>query len=158
MSGANQVYPGLWVGEKPPQKRLHPPIDALVLAAAEHQPPNPGWGVDVIRCPLPDDRLTLGEIELADRTGDRVAALLNSGKNVLCTCQMGLNRSSLIACIAMGKLGVPPAVAIDRVRHKRGGYAMSNEHFVRYLNSIVLHHALGPGDLRRPGSLPYQDR
>jgi protein-tyrosine phosphatase len=151
---ASRVYPNLWVGGIPPQgKTIGQVADILVLCAEEHQPASSKFpGVKVVRCPIPDGKLSGHEVHLVGETGRMLADKLQHGGKVVCTCQMGLNRSSLVACVAMclaGKLS--PSTAISAVRMARGRDAMFNRHFHKYLNSIVLHHALGPGDCRGSG-------
>jgi hypothetical protein len=69
--------------------------------------------------------------ELADVV---VAALAQGGK-VLVHCQAGLNRSNLIAALALIKMGRTPTEAIDLLRAKRSPVVLCNEAFERWLLS-----------------------
>lgn len=102
------------------------PFDVIVLSAMEYQPDLPGYRV--LHVPLddgpPPDKTTRMRIRRAARgIADRVRA----GQRVLVTCWQGRNRSGVLAGLAMVDLGVPPRVAVDRIRTLRDG--LMNEHF-----------------------------
>ncbi len=114
---------GPWLG-------MH--FDLLVLAAKEVQPPS--WkfpGLRVIHVPLADGLHELPmEQHLAVLAASReVAKTLAAGKSVLVTCQAGLNRSALIATLALMRLGYSPNKATALVRRLRTG-ALNNPRFV----------------------------
>ena len=102
------------------------PFDVIVLAAMEYQPPMPGY--TVMNVPLddgpPPDRGTRLRIRRAAR---EIADRVRWGQRVLVTCWQGRNRSGVLAGLAMVDLGVPPRVAVDRIRTLRDG--LMNEHF-----------------------------
>lgn len=129
-----EVYPNLWVGAKPPlgvYLRDHN-TKVLVLCAMEFQPHERSFpGVTVLRCPIDDATLTPGEVMLVKQTAKDVARHVKHGRHTLVTCQMGLNRSALVASLAMIHLGVKPVEAITKVRAKRGQYALCNKDFER---------------------------
>ncbi len=64
---------------------------------------------------------------------DLAVEAIRDGKRVLCRCQAGLNRSSLVAALAMVRLGYQPWTAITIIRLKRSPHALYNEHFQRYI-------------------------
>ena len=68
---------------------------------------------------------------LARLAADRVAA----GQRVLVRCQAGLNRSSLVAALAMVHLGVEPQDAIDRIRAGRHVNCLFNRSFVEHVRA-----------------------
>ena len=70
---------------------------------------------------------------LAALAAERVAA----GKRVLVRCQAGLNRSSLVAALAMVRLGVPPQDAIDRIRAARHVNCLFNRSFVAHVRAAA---------------------
>lgn len=138
---ASEVAPRLYVGSKPPPDR-YDRFDVIVLAAKEYQPPDHWFpGVEVIHAPFDDNPLRhmhRDEIETATKAAGRVARRLYAGKRVLVSCAMGLNRSSLIAAIAMHAVyGMSADEIIKRIRHVRGMWALSNPNFVKLLHAVI---------------------
>jgi oxygen-independent coproporphyrinogen-3 oxidase len=74
------------------------------------------------------------DVELDPRTLDAkmAATLVAAGHRVLAHCGMGLNRSALVAGLALVRMGIPAAAAVDLIRERRPG-ALYNENFVRHL-------------------------
>jgi protein-tyrosine phosphatase len=137
----SEIVPGLYVGSKPPPGR-HEGIDTIVLAAIEYQPPASAFpGAEVIHAPLddaPNRPMTKEEIALATKTAERVARRLRAGRRVLSTCQMGLNRSALVAAIAMHEVyGMNADEIIARLRRARGMWSLSNPNFERLLRTVI---------------------
>lgn len=103
------------------------PFEVIVLSAMEYQPAMPP-GYVVLRVPLddgpPPDHVTRMRIRRAAR---EIADHVRLGQRVLVTCWQGRNRSGVLAGLAMVDLGVPPRVAVDRIRTLRDG--LMNEHF-----------------------------
>jgi protein-tyrosine phosphatase len=133
----SKIVPGLFIGSKPAPGR-HDDIDVIVLAAFEYQPTADLFpGVEVIYAPLDDDPsrpMSAEEIGIAARAASRIARRLRIGRRVLCSCAMGLNRSSLIASIAMHDVyGMRADEIIKRIRRARGPWALSNPNFERLL-------------------------
>jgi protein-tyrosine phosphatase len=138
---ANEIVPGLFVGSKPSPGR-HDGIDVIVLAAVEYQPPAESFpGTEVIHAPIDDAPLrsmTADEIGIAARAGRQVAQHLRVGHRVLSTCQMGLNRSALVAALAMHEVyGMEADEIITRLRRARGSWSMSNPNFERLLRVVI---------------------
>src|SRR5262249_36039004 len=121
---ASCVAKRLWVGAKPPLDRDLPRFDVLVLCAKEIQPSKLAFHGRVTRCPLDDTgghgpEPTRRELNLALATGRHVAQALVAGKTALVTCAMGLNRSALVAMLALGlctRLSATELVTIVRER------------------------------------------
>lgn len=137
----SEVVPGLYVGSKPPPGR-HEGIDVIVLSAREYQPPAELFpGVEVIHAPLDDDprrALREDEIAIATRAAACVARQLRAGRRVIVTCAMGLNRSALIAALAMHEVHRMSAdEIITRLRHARGSWALSNPTFEQLLRAVI---------------------
>ena len=137
----SEIVPGLYVGSKPPPGR-HEGVDTIVLAAMEYQPPVSSFpGAEVIHVPLNDDPtrpLHVDEIALATQAAERVARRLRAGRHVLVTCAMGLNRSALIAALAMHEVHRMHAdEIIGRLRHARGSWALSNPNFERLIRVVT---------------------
>ena len=63
------------------------------------------------------------------------AELIRERRKVLSHCGLGLNRSALMAGVILNELGMPGAVAVERLRERRPG-ALFNDHFAQYLGSL----------------------
>ena len=136
----SEVVRGLYVGSKPPPGRHG--MDVIVLAAAEYQPPAHLFpGAEVIHAPLDDDprrAMTDEEIATATRAAARVSRQLREGRRVLSTCQMGLNRSSLVAALAMQEVyGMSADEIVGKLRRARGQWALSNPNFEKLLRVVI---------------------
>ncbi len=132
---AHQVADKLWVGSTPaPEVCKH--FDAIVLAAAEKQH-LVLRGCHIVKAPLDDAEPTQREINTAVSAARTVHVLRKRGKKVLVTCNAGVNRSSLIAALALILAGNAPAQAIRQVRTKRkppiGMIPLSNPYFERLI-------------------------
>lgn len=141
VSDANLIVPGLYVGSKPPPGG-YPNVDVIVLAAQEYQPQALQFpGVEVIHAPLDDDPtrpMHENEIAMVARAACRVAHRLREGQRVLVTCAMGLNRSALIAALAMHEVhGMGADEIIACLRKARGSWALSNPNFEKLLRSVA---------------------
>ena len=137
----SEVIPGLYVGSKPSPGR-HEGVDVIVLAAMEYQPPAHLFpGTEVIHAPLddaPGRHMRADEISIATKAADRVARLLRSDRRVLITCQLGRNRSSPIAALAMHDVyGMSADEIIARLRRARGSWALSNPNFEKLLRVVI---------------------
>lgn len=139
-SNASRIHENLWVGSAPPiGPGVSQAFDCLVLSAIEYQP-EPGCfnGVEVYRLPLNDDGspMTVEEMKEAIKAARKVMSWLFEGKTVLVTCHMGLNRSGLIAALAMFYgFGASVEDAVISVKEARGPRALSNRYFISFLNS-----------------------
>jgi len=137
---ADAVAPGLYVGSRPTPGRYRW-IHAIAFCAQEYQPPSPAFpGVTVLHFPMDDDPtrpLRRDETFAAISAGRTVARFLTAGRRVLVTCQQGWNRSGLVAAIAMQEAyGMEADEVIERVRHARGPYALSNPNFERLIDKV----------------------
>ncbi len=137
----SEIAPGLFVGSKPSPGR-HACVDAIVLAAMEYQPPAELFpGAEVIHAPLddaPGRPMRADEIALATKAAGRVARRLRAGRRVLVTCQMGLNRSALVAALAMHDVyGMGADEIIARLRRARGTWSLSNPNFEQLLRVVI---------------------
>ncbi len=68
-----------------------------------------------------------------------VARSVKDGRSAMVTCECGLNRSGLLAALALLKLGHPAPEAIDLVRRCRGPLALTNRRFVELLETMWEH-------------------
>lgn len=107
----------------------------VVLAAEEYPREEVGQlsGPQILEVGLPDDRLTDEQKSLALEAAAVVAKFLEAGENVLSTCAMGVNRSSLIAALALVLMGSNPEETIKLIREKRSSAALCNPYFVELI-------------------------
>ena len=132
---ASNITKRLWIGSAPPTDRPLP-FDAVAFCAAEVQPERVGVRT-VIRAALPDSALTSHEIRRALTAAQFVARELAGGRRVLVTCYAGLNRSSLVAGLALGMVTrMTPTQVVELIRARRSPNALHNQHFVEYLKQF----------------------
>ena len=131
---ATHLWRGLYQGSRPP---VGPWVrsagfDVLVLAAEEYQPHDRSFpGVAVIHAPLKDGPVTDRSRKTIRNASRLVHAYLAAGKSVLVTCNMGLNRSGVIAATSIRRaIGAEPMMIVEHIKNKRGVLALSNQHFV----------------------------
>lgn len=124
----------LWVsGVIHDWKLLHEQGITVVIdleADIDHGVPSRADHILYIYLPIHD-----GELPNLDRlhaVAGLAASLITTGHRVLAHCGMGLNRSALVAGLALVRMGMSPATAVDLIRERRPG-ALYNEHFVRHL-------------------------
>jgi len=135
----NAIIPQLWVGaEQKDGRGLSDHFQVFVLAAKEIQSGRNYSGLEVWGVPLDDNGVgpTSKEVELAVNAGLAVAERILLGQNVLVTCHLGLNRSSLIAALAMRFLGWDSAATIRKIRAARGRHALSNPGFESLVREV----------------------
>ena len=111
----------------------------MVLAAREAQPRAESFpGVEVIRAPYADrffEPLKPTTRRRVIRVAQEVALRVRDKQNVLVTCLMGLNRSGLIAGLALRYLGMSGPEAVEQIRRNRAG-ALSNPTFRRMVEEF----------------------
>lgn len=136
MSSISQVTENLWIGG------LARPEDAagfdkLMLCAEEFQPDASSYpGVHVLHVPISSNISTQREAQVAVQAGRAVAGWVRRGKKVLVTCGMGLNRSALIATVALMTRGMTSSEAVEKVRAARGKLALHNPQYVSLLRRL----------------------
>jgi protein-tyrosine phosphatase len=143
-NNADQVAKNLWVGGVPVDpEEVNENFDALVLAAREFQDVFPAHkfpGTVVIYSPIPDDKLTNAEKAIALRAAIQVYELNRDGRRVLVTCAQGVNRSALIAALAMLIGGWSVRKAVGNIRKYRkppsGSTPLFNVHFINFLEAL----------------------
>ena len=142
---ADQVSKNLWVGGVPTNPHeVEKKFDALVLCAKEFQdvfPPHKHKTTELILAPMYDGKPTNVEKRRALKAAVDVRERLDRGKKVLVTCAAGVNRSALVASMAMmmGE-GETAKSAVDKIRKKRkpvsGATPLFNQHFVEFINEV----------------------
>jgi hypothetical protein len=138
----------LWVGSQPPFDRDLPSFDVLVLCARELQPASLAFHGHVIRCPIPDSALSHAEVRMVIGTAKLVSESLGARRHVLVTCSAGINRSALVAALALAhvtRLTADELIHIMRTR--RNPNALFNPHFQALLREFT-----------RSGSAPTRAR
>lgn len=130
----SQILEHLWIGSVPPPGD-YSSMDLIVLAAEEYPKSEVGHlgSPQILEIRLPDDKLSRKQEKLALEAGAVVARFLEANKNVLSTCAMGINRSSLIAALALVMMGSRPDKAIGLIREKRSAAALCNPYFVELI-------------------------
>jgi protein-tyrosine phosphatase len=127
----------LYVGGRPPHDR-ELAFDTLVLCERHYQPERMVFRGTIVRCPIDDDVLSKQEIRQVLNTSSRVAADLRQGKRVLVACRAGINRSALVASLAlaqMTRMTAPELVA--HMKQRRHHDCLFNQHFQIYLHRFI---------------------
>lgn len=156
---AHRVGPKLWVGSCPVlwaddlriEERVRPEhlrevsedlarrgFSLVVLCAEELQ--EVPLGIPVLKVPLDDSEITRGEYKKALRAASLVTRRRRKGERVLVTCQMGVNRSALVAAMSLMLDGYSASKAVLAVRNNRkpaiGIRPLSNKSFVSALHKL----------------------
>jgi len=133
----------LFVGGAPqPKDRMQNWADALVLCAAEYQPGEEDLefdDVEILRVNLGDVNAPMTPENMAKifSVSQKVARRLNDGGRVVVTCFSGLNRSCLIAGMAMRMIGMSADDTVNNLRAARGENGLCNETFERIVRNTM---------------------
>lgn len=73
-------------------------------------------------------------IKDVEAASDMVVSRLAEGQKVLVRCMAGINRSSLVAALAMIKQGLTADEAIEKIRAERSPYCLFNPAYVEHLH------------------------
>lgn len=137
------IIPGLYVGGLASVSQLPCDIghvDCLVLCAkelVELQPVDEALPdfTELLRCPLRDVENPEPELmELATATAREVAARIMTGKTVLVMCSEGVNRSGLVAALALLELGCRDPIGL--LREQRHVSVLLNRAFEKLVREI----------------------
>lgn len=116
---ATRVASKLYIGSFPPAQLKSKGFDIVVLCAKERQDIQPD--IPAIRVPFDDNTLNYRTYARAVKAAMVVTRYRLAGQRVLVTCNMGINRSSLIAALSMMQLERMSARAVlERIRSLRG--------------------------------------
>jgi protein-tyrosine phosphatase len=85
--------------------------------------------------PITDDNEQMPPVNKLRAIAKLGASLIADGHRVLSHCGLGYNRSALVAGLILVELGMPGAVAVERLRQRRPG-ALYNDGFARFLESL----------------------
>jgi protein-tyrosine phosphatase len=131
----------LWVGGRPPFERDLPEFDMLALCAREIQPERLAFHGQVVRCPIPDSVLSDREIGMVLQASSVVSTAMVTGKRVLVTCAQGINRSALVAGLALARVKrIQADDLINLMRLRRHPQALGNRYFQGLLAQFARHH------------------
>jgi len=97
---------------------LTPPEELEFDLVAEGSTVKAG-GLDFWSLPIPDRQPPKSEAEFTDIL-DRANRALASGKNLLIHCRQGIGRSGMVAACLLGRKGLSPGAAIEKVSASRG--------------------------------------
>lgn len=133
---ANEIIPGLWVGSKPPKGEfLHKNgYTHVVLCSPDYQLPAKDFpNVNVIHCPFEDNNniINAHTLNLVFVTAKLVAEAHKASGKILVTCYAGLNRSALLAALALKILRYSSFFAIESLRENRSKRCLENKVFER---------------------------
>ena len=84
--------------------------------------------------PFDDDDQSLPNTTKLHAIAAMAASLIREGHRVLAHCNMGFNRSGLVAGLILKSLGMPGDAAVTRIRERRPG-ALYNDRFADYVSS-----------------------
>jgi protein-tyrosine phosphatase len=122
---SHEVTSGLWIGGY----RCNTHGFSTVCLCAEDDQKYDGGAVYVVKCPLVDAEPTLHDAHMATSAARFVAFSVSERMPTIVKCIGGLNRSGLVAGLALRMLGWHPDDAITRIRSARGALALSNKWF-----------------------------
>ena len=84
--------------------------------------------------PFDDDDQSLPNLRKLHAVAELAASLIRDGHRVLTHCNMGFNRSGLVAGVILKALGMSGDAAVTRIRERRPG-ALYNDRFAEYVTS-----------------------
>lgn len=138
----NEIVPGLFVGghDYQPDPGTRWPRDVvigdefdLVISLYRRDLCGPAEGVQHFYLKVPDGGLNAQELTDIRTLADWATEAVREGKRVLCRCQAGINRSSLVAAFSLLRLGFEADDAIALIRLNRHPQALFNTHFQQYI-------------------------
>lgn len=88
-----------------------------------------------IQCLFADSELSSQMRDQAVDASFSIASSLEQGRKVLVRCQAGLNRSSLVAGLALVSMGFAGSDVVQMIRARRSPWALCNETYAEFLAS-----------------------
>lgn len=139
-----EIVPNLWIGGHDYTDLSRLPARVTVSAIPENafdvvvslysRPGSEPRGPLHIVSRFEDAHLTPGVKQTAHDLARDVSGRRERGECVLVRCQAGLNRSSLIAGLALIYLGMSGPDAVQLIRTRRSPWALCNEDYAEYLS------------------------
>ena len=139
---ASRVWPKIWVGSAPAEHAYFGGFSLIALCAVEYQPTLDHFPGKVVRPAFRDTSEPLLKEELARvaEAANAVADEVSQGGRCLVTCMAGLNRSALVAALAikqLSNLSADQIIATIRANRKPYPYlgetALYNPQFIDIL-------------------------
>lgn len=96
-----------------------------------------GWYVREYRYGFPDGTLSDDDLAVIEDLAMFGYQIWKQSKHVLVRCQMGINRSALVAGMILIKSGMRGPDAVELIRAKRSPYCLSNKSFLEFLDSYA---------------------
>lgn len=134
----DEIVPGLYLGGHDNQPaggdaRVRDQFDVVVsLYSRDGYGPDPG--IPHHTHAMIDGDLAPRDHAHVHRLADAAVTAMNRDQQVLVRCQAGMNRSGLVAGLALIKTGWRAADAIEHMRAVRGPYVLFNTSFTDYLH------------------------
>lgn len=142
----DEIIPGLWLGGHDCQPKGAPPYgdchpkDNFDLIVSLHHRDGDEWrgtnGAIEIRHQMADADLDPEHHTRLDELARIVVDAVNDGERVLVRCRAGINRSALVAGLALLRMGWTTGEIVARMRQVRSPYVLFNESFVKYLEEV----------------------
>lgn len=143
----SEIVPGIWVGGHDftyyGEGGLVAGVSAypgdlfnLVLSAYSRPGQEPSDGVEHIEVYFEDSHLTEASLALAEQAAQLVVASYSPDGRILIRCQAGLNRSSLIAGLALVSMGYEGADVVQLIRTRRSPWALCNTEYANHLSGL----------------------
>lgn len=140
----SEIIPNLWIGGhdyndasngRSVTADAYPKDTFNVVVSMYHRGGDflPSEGTEHHEVLFSDSRLSPKVLERASRIGQIVAERVREGRHVLVRCQAGLNRSSLVAGLAMIELGFKGEDAVQLIRARRSPWALCNDSYADHL-------------------------
>jgi protein-tyrosine phosphatase len=136
VDSSNEIVPNLWIGrlEIQPAEAFDAGFRVVImLEEVTRNDVRPPPGDVFLSWPIEDSDERLPDEEMLDVVVDLAARSIRARRPTLITCMGGLNRSGLVAAMALCRLGHSPDEALALVRAARGPYALGNELFEQRL-------------------------
>jgi protein-tyrosine phosphatase len=140
MEPFSEVFPAVFVGRTPKTTAQLPPGTRIVVLCAKELQKFADPTVRVIRCPLEDSERPLTKAEIKDvrKAVGAVKYAIHYRRRVLVACAEGINRSALIAALAIRQYtGFGPNVVLAMLREKRNWRCLSNPVFADMVRATL---------------------
>jgi hypothetical protein len=147
----SEIVPGLWVGghvfispEPDPGRDYLVRTSTAMLDEAGFQTvaslywqnhSTPSLDVRHLMLGIPDARLDRAQRRSVDFLSYAVAKSVQEGRKTLVRCYAGMNRSGLVAALALIKMGHDPLTVVDLIRSKRSPNNLVNPEFVKIIEA-----------------------